>query len=70
MDNSSLLKRVMSGELDNARQRGAESKRYWTDCVTEDRRVFGIMGDWSTAVLHPGDWHNKVYGGVPLKATA
>ena len=72
MGNNSLLKRVMSGQLDNAGQRGPESKRYWTDCMAaEDRRVFGIMGAWSTAVvLHPGDWHNKVCEGVSLKATA
>ena len=24
----------------------------WTDCVADDRWVFGIMGDWSTAALY------------------
>ena len=26
----------------------------WTDCMVEDRRVFGITGDWSAAALDPG----------------
>ena len=26
------------------------------DCVTEDRRVFGITGDHSTAALDPEDY--------------
>ena len=25
-------------------------------CVVEDRRLFGITGDWSTAALDPGVW--------------
>ena len=37
--------RVISGELENARKRGPRGKeREWTDCVTDDRRVFGITG--------------------------
>ena len=30
------------------------------DCVAEDRRVFGLTGDWSTAVVDPGVWYSTV----------
>ena len=34
-----------------------------TDCVAEDRRLFGITGDCSTAALDPGVWCCIVCGG-------
>ena len=53
-----LPKRVMSGGLGNAGKRGPGRKeKEWTDCVAEDRRLFGITGNWSTAAaLDPGVW--------------
>ena len=30
------------------------------DCMAEDRRVFGITGDLSTAALDPGFWYSTV----------
>ena len=56
-----LPKKVVSGELENAGKRWAEwKKKQRTDCVAEDRRVFGIMGDWRTAALNPGFWFGTV----------
>ena len=45
----------MSGELKNAgiRRPGGKQKE-WTGCGAEDRCVFGITADWSTASLDPG----------------
>ena len=58
MGDRRLPKRVTSGELENAGKHGPEGKEKWrTDCVAEDRRMFGITGDWSTAVLDPGVWY-------------
>ena len=55
MGDHRLPKIVMSGELENAGKRGSGGKeKEWTDCVAEDRRLFGITGDWSTAALDPG----------------
>ena len=55
MGNHRLPKRAMSGELDNAVKRGPGGKEEeWTNCVAEDRRLFGITGDWSTAAPDPG----------------
>ena len=34
-----------------------------TDCVAEDRPVFGITGDLSIAVLDPGVWYKTVCEG-------
>ena len=54
-----LPKRIMSGAWENAGQHwpgGKEKER--TDYVAEDRRVFGIKADWSTAALEPGAWYN------------
>ena len=54
-----LPKRVVSEELENAGKcglRGKEKKRM--DCVAENRRLFGITGDWSTTALDPGVWYN------------
>ena len=54
MGDHRLPKRVISGELENAGKCGPEGKeKEWTDCVAEDRQLFGITGDWSTAVLDP-----------------
>ena len=59
-----LPKRVMSGELENAGKRGpGEEEKQWTDCVAEDRRVFGITGDWRTTALDPGVWYSTVCEG-------
>ena len=52
-----LPKRVMPRKLENAGKRGPEGEeKEWTDCVAEDRRLFGITGDWSTAALDPRVW--------------
>ena len=54
----------MSGELENAGKRGPEGKeKNWTYCVAEDRRLFGITGDWSTAALDPEVWYSTVREG-------
>ena len=46
---------------ENAEQPGLEGKqRGLTERVTEDRRVFGITGDWSIAVLDTWAWYNTV----------
>ena len=60
----------MSGELENAGTRGPSGKeKEWTDCVAEDRRLFGITGNWFTAALDPGVWHSTVReGGCRLMA--
>ena len=64
MGDHRLSKRVMSGELENARKRGPGRKeKEWTDCVAEDLRLFGTTGDWSTAALDPGVWYSTVYEG-------
>ena len=61
MGDHRLPKRVMSGELENAGKRGPGGKeKEWTDCVTDDRRLFGVTGDWRTAALDPGAWYNTV----------
>ena len=31
--------------------------------MAEDRRLFGITGDWSTAALDPGVWYGTVHEG-------
>ena len=55
MDNHRLPERVMSGELRNARKLGpGVGKKEWTDCVAEDRRVFGMTRVWVTAMLDLG----------------
>ena len=54
----------MSGELENVGKRapgGKEKKR--TECLADDRRVFGITGGWSTAALVPGVWYCMVREG-------
>ena len=54
----------MSEELENVGQRGpGGNEKDWMDCVAEDRRMFGITGDWSTAALDPGAWYNIVSAG-------
>ena len=64
MGGHKLPKRVVSGELENAGKRGPEGKdKECTDCVAEDRQVFGITGDWSTAALDPGVWYSTVCEG-------
>ena len=50
MDDHRLPKRIKWGELEYARKRASGGKgEECTECVVEDRRVFGITGDWSTA---------------------
>ena len=64
MGDHGLLKRVMSGELENARKRGPGGKeKEWTGSVADDLRLFGITGDWSTAALDPGVWYSAVHEG-------
>ena len=61
MGDHRLPKRVMSGELENAEKRGPGGKeKEGTEYVAEDRRLLGITGDWSTAVLDPGVWYGTV----------
>ena len=38
-------------------------EKEWTDCAAEDRRLFGITGDWSTAALDPGVWYSTLCEG-------
>ena len=60
-----LPKKVISGELENAENRGPEGKeKEWTDCVAHDLRLSGITGDWSTAALDPGAWYNSTRRGL------
>ena len=64
MGDHRLPKRVMSGELENAKKRGPGGKeKEWTDCVANDLRLFGITGDWSTAAHDPGAWYGAVHEG-------
>ena len=61
MGDHRLPKRVMSGELENVGKRGLGGKeKERADCVADDRRLFGITGDWSTATLDPGVWYGTV----------
>ena len=39
--------------------RGGKEKQ-WTDCVAEDRRLFGIAGDASTTALDPTVSYNTL----------
>ena len=55
MGDHRLPKRVISEELENAGRRGPGGKeKEWTNCVAEDRRLFGIMGVWSTTARDSG----------------
>ena len=64
MDNHRLLKWVMSEELENAGKRvSGRKEKEGTKCVAEDRRLFGITGDWSTATLDRGVWYSTVREG-------
>ena len=64
MGDHGLLKRVMSGELENARKRGPGGKeKEWTGSVADALRLFGITGDWSTAALDLGVWYSAVHEG-------
>ena len=68
MGDHRLPKRVMLGELENARKRGPRGEKEWTDCAAEDFWLFGITGDWSTAALDPGAWYSTVHeGGCRVK---
>ena len=58
MGDHRLPKRVMSGELEYKGKRGPGEE--WADCVAEDRRLFCITGNWSTAALDPGVWYSTV----------
>ena len=59
-----LPKRAKSRELENAGKRGPGGKeKEWKDCVTEDLRLFGTTGDWSTAKFDPGAWYSTVREG-------
>ena len=61
MGDHRLPKRVNSGALENAEKRGPGGKdKEWTDCEAEDRRVFGIMRDWTNAALDTGVWYCTV----------
>ena len=62
MGDQRLRKRVItSGELENAGKRGPGGKeKEWADCVADDRRLFGVTGDWTIAALDRGAWYNTV----------
>ena len=46
---------TQEGHVGRAEERGPGGKeKEWTDSMTEDRRVFAITEDWSTAALDPG----------------
>ena len=65
MGDQRLLKRVMSGELENAgKHRPGGKEKKWTDCVAEDHRLFGITGHWSTAAVDPGILYSTVCKGA------
>ena len=52
MDDHSLPKRVMSGELESAGKRGpARKEKQRKDYVVKDHLVFGITGESNTAAL-------------------
>ena len=64
MGDHRLPKRVISGELENARKCGpGGEEKEWTDCVGDDLSLFGITGDCSTAALAPGVWYGPVREG-------
>ena len=64
MGDHRLPKRVLSGELENAGKRRPGGKgKYWIDCVAEDRWLFGITRDWSTAALDFGVWYSTIREG-------
>ena len=47
----------MPGELETAGKHEPGGKENeGTSCVAENRRLFGITGDWSTVALDPGVW--------------
>ena len=66
MDNRKLPRRIMVGTLENPGRHGRGGKeKEWTDCVTDDLRLFGI-GDgegWKTVALDPGKWWEVVMDG-------
>ena len=64
MGDHRLSKKVVPRELENTGKRGPLGKeKQWTDCVAEDRWVFGMKGEWSTAVIDPGVWYRTVCKG-------
>ena len=56
MEDHRLPKRVTSGEFENTGKRGP-------DCVADDRRFFGIRGDWNIAAHDPGAWYSTAREG-------
>ena len=69
MGDHRLLKKVMSGELENAGKRGPGGKeKERTDCVADDLRLFGITEGWSTSALDRGVYGTAQYtkGAVDL----
>ena len=64
MGDHRLPKRAMSGKLEEVGKRGpGGEENEWTDFVAQDRRVFGIAGDWGIAALDLGVWHSTVCEG-------
>ena len=54
----------MSRELENAGRRGQGGKeKVWTECVTEDLRLFDVEVNCNTAELDPGVWYSTVREG-------
>ena len=55
---------IQESRIRRAGERGTtwagEKEKEWTDCVVENRRVFGITRNWSTTSLDPGVWCSTV----------
>ena len=52
-----LPKRIVFTNLEGAVQRGRGGKENeWTDCVPNDVRAFGIVGDWKATALEAEVW--------------
>ena len=65
MSDGLLPKRIMSRNLEGVpKKRWGGKKKEWVDCVINDVRVFGIVGDWKEMALEAGVWIVSVTEGV------
>ena len=66
---------TQEGDVGRTGERGktcaGKKEKEWTNCLTDDRRMFGIMGNWSTTeALDPRAWYSIVCkGGCRFMAT-
>ena len=56
---------TQEGRVRRAEKRGktrarGRGEKEWMDCVAQNRPMFDIKGDWSTAAQDPGAWYNIV----------